>query len=130
MPAIAHERAQRATPYADFEIFCNEYHHYLGMFQSVPSREEMEQMLLTEMAFAARCEQARANEQASGGLWAVGVRAASARFRVPSVVMRTPGLTGLGTWGYLIEITGVRELQCNYAVISGVVFQLHEICMP
>ena len=26
------------------------------MFQSVPSREEMEQMLLTEMAFAARCE--------------------------------------------------------------------------
>ena len=100
------------------------------MFQSVPSREEMEQMLLTEMAFAARCEQARANEQASGGLWAVGVRAASARFRVPSVVMRTPGLTGLGTWGYLIEITGVRELQCNYTVISGVVFQLHEICMP
>tara|TARA_B110001452_G_scaffold191105_1_gene161272 strand:+ start:151 stop:471 length:321 start_codon:yes stop_codon:yes gene_type:complete len=75
-------------------------------------------------------EQARANEQASGGLWAVGVRAASARFRVPSVVMRTPGLTGLGTWGYLIEITGVRELQCNYTVISGVVFQLHEICMP
>ena len=26
------------------------------MFQSVPSREAMEQMLLNEMAFAARCE--------------------------------------------------------------------------
>ena len=56
MPAIAHERDQRATPYADFEIFCEEYHAHLGMFQSVPSREAMEQMLLNEMAFAARCE--------------------------------------------------------------------------
>ena len=40
------------------------------------------------------------------------------------------GWDGVGTGGYHIEITCVRELQCNYSVISRVVFQLHVICMP
>ena len=36
----------------------------------------------------------------------------------------------MGIGVYHFEITCVRELQCNYTVISRVVFQLHVICQP
>ena len=75
-------------------------------------------------------EQARANKQASGGLWAVGVRAASARFRVPSRRDAHARADRAEDRGLSYEITGVRELQCNYSVISRAVFQLHVICQP